>query len=71
MLGMNVKPKQAEKPWDDHVKSYKLQPSNNISSDEIDEDDTADDTAGKKPIQSPASKNEQALKNVLDKMMDQ
>ncbi|GKD72240.1 hypothetical protein Tco_1330522, partial [Tanacetum coccineum] len=39
--------------------------SSNISSDEIDEDDTADDTAGKKPIQSPASKNEQALKNNL------
>ncbi|GJX10771.1 putative ribonuclease H-like domain-containing protein [Tanacetum coccineum] len=47
------------------------QSEENNSSDEIDEDDTADDTAGEKPIQRPASKNEQALKNVLDKMMDQ
>ncbi|GKE69479.1 putative ribonuclease H-like domain-containing protein [Tanacetum coccineum] len=36
-----------------------------------DEDDTADDAAGEKPIQKLASENEQALKNVLDKMMDQ
>ncbi|GJT93840.1 hypothetical protein Tco_1082685 [Tanacetum coccineum] len=45
--------------------------SSNKSSDEIDEDDTADDAAGEKPIQKLASENEQALKNVLDKMMDQ
>ncbi|GJT54223.1 putative ribonuclease H-like domain-containing protein [Tanacetum coccineum] len=36
-----------------------------------DENDTADDSAGESPIQKPASENEQALKNVLDKMMDQ
>ncbi|GKA17381.1 putative ribonuclease H-like domain-containing protein [Tanacetum coccineum] len=32
---------------------------------------TADDASGKTPIQKPASENEQAVKNVLDKMMDQ
>ncbi|GKF10779.1 hypothetical protein Tco_0048705 [Tanacetum coccineum] len=42
--------------------------SSNKSSDE---NDTADDFAGESPIQKPASENEQALKNVLDKMMDQ
>ncbi|GKE47552.1 hypothetical protein Tco_1478810, partial [Tanacetum coccineum] len=31
----------------------------------------ADDSAGESPVQKPASENEQALKNVLDKMMDQ
>ncbi|GKE86719.1 hypothetical protein Tco_1560461 [Tanacetum coccineum] len=31
----------------------------------------ADDAAGETPVQKPASKNEQALKNVLGKMMDQ
>ncbi|GKA40537.1 hypothetical protein Tco_0733130 [Tanacetum coccineum] len=31
----------------------------------------ADDSTGESPIQKPASENEQALKNVLDKMMDQ
>ncbi|GJS51737.1 putative ribonuclease H-like domain-containing protein [Tanacetum coccineum] len=41
------------------------------SSDETYKNDTADDAAGETPIQKPASKNEQALKNVLDKMMDQ
>ncbi|GKD41702.1 putative ribonuclease H-like domain-containing protein, partial [Tanacetum coccineum] len=45
--------------------------SSNKSSDEIDEDDTTDDAAGEKPVQKPASENEQALKNVLDKMMNQ
>ncbi|GJZ46396.1 hypothetical protein Tco_0593992 [Tanacetum coccineum] len=35
------------------------------------ENDTADDSAGESPVQKPASENEQALKNVLDKMMDQ
>ncbi|GJU88179.1 ribonuclease H-like domain-containing protein [Tanacetum coccineum] len=45
--------------------------SSNKSLDETDEDDTADDAAGEKPVQKPASENEQALKNVLDKMMDQ
>ncbi|GJV33704.1 hypothetical protein Tco_1394104 [Tanacetum coccineum] len=45
--------------------------SSNKSSDETDEDDTTDDAAGEKPVQKPASENEQALKNVLDKMMDQ
>ncbi|GJU33177.1 putative ribonuclease H-like domain-containing protein [Tanacetum coccineum] len=33
--------------------------------------DTADDSAGESPVQKPRSENEQALKNVLDKMMDQ
>ncbi|GJW70502.1 putative ribonuclease H-like domain-containing protein [Tanacetum coccineum] len=37
----------------------------------LDENDTANDSAGESPIQKPASENEQALKNVLDKMMDQ
>ncbi|GJT62876.1 hypothetical protein Tco_1006409 [Tanacetum coccineum] len=32
---------------------------------------TADDAAGETPAQKPASESEQALKNVLDKMMDQ
>ncbi|GJR49891.1 putative ribonuclease H-like domain-containing protein [Tanacetum coccineum] len=45
--------------------------SSNKSLDETDEDDTADDAAGEKPVQKPASENEHALKNVLDKMMDQ
>ncbi|GJR61285.1 putative ribonuclease H-like domain-containing protein, partial [Tanacetum coccineum] len=33
--------------------------------------DTTDDAADETPVQKPASENEQALKNVLDKMMDQ
>ncbi|GJW57206.1 retrovirus-related pol polyprotein from transposon TNT 1-94 [Tanacetum coccineum] len=45
--------------------------SNYKSSNEKYEDDTADDASGETPIQKPASENEQALKNVLDKMMDQ
>ncbi|GJT67746.1 hypothetical protein Tco_1019226 [Tanacetum coccineum] len=51
----------------------KLQKSSlcNKSSDEADEDDTADEAAGETPLQKLASENEQALKNVLDKMMDQ
>ncbi|GKC17254.1 putative ribonuclease H-like domain-containing protein, partial [Tanacetum coccineum] len=36
-----------------------------------DENDTAGDSAGEPHVQKPASENEQALKNVLDKMMDQ
>ncbi|GJZ10929.1 putative ribonuclease H-like domain-containing protein [Tanacetum coccineum] len=36
-----------------------------------DENDTVDDSAGESPVQKLASENEQALKNVLDKMMDQ
>ncbi|GJT96959.1 putative ribonuclease H-like domain-containing protein [Tanacetum coccineum] len=36
-----------------------------------DENDTTDDSAGESPVQKPASENEQALKNVLNKMMDQ
>ncbi|GKA69922.1 putative ribonuclease H-like domain-containing protein [Tanacetum coccineum] len=36
-----------------------------------DKNDTAADSAGKSHVQNPASENEQALKNVLDKMMDQ
>ncbi|GKA70012.1 hypothetical protein Tco_0776076 [Tanacetum coccineum] len=45
--------------------------SSNKSLDETYEDDTTDDAAGKKPVQKPTSENEQALKNVLDKMTDQ
>ncbi|GJS17134.1 hypothetical protein Tco_0411606 [Tanacetum coccineum] len=45
--------------------------ASNKSSDEIDEDATTNDAAGEKPVQKPASENGQALKNVLDKMMDQ
>ncbi|GKE76129.1 copia protein, partial [Tanacetum coccineum] len=41
------------------------------SSDESYKNDTADDAAGETHVQKPASENEQALKNVLDKMMDQ
>ncbi|GKA04252.1 putative ribonuclease H-like domain-containing protein, partial [Tanacetum coccineum] len=41
------------------------------SSDETYKNDTADDAAGETPLQKPTSENEQALKNVLDKMMDQ
>ncbi|GJX17779.1 reverse transcriptase domain-containing protein [Tanacetum coccineum] len=41
------------------------------SSDETYKNDTANDAAGETPIQKPASENEKALKNVLDKMMDQ
>ncbi|GKA00341.1 putative ribonuclease H-like domain-containing protein [Tanacetum coccineum] len=40
-------------------------------SDDKTEDDTTDDAAGKKNVQEPASEYDQALKNVLDKMMDQ
>ncbi|GJT64444.1 ribonuclease H-like domain-containing protein [Tanacetum coccineum] len=50
--------------WSSISSSYK-------SSDETYKNDTADDAAGETPVQKPASKNEQALKNVLDKMMDQ
>ncbi|GKD34866.1 retrovirus-related pol polyprotein from transposon TNT 1-94, partial [Tanacetum coccineum] len=41
------------------------------SSDETYKNDTANDAAGETHVQKPASENEQALKNVLDKMMDQ
>ncbi|GJQ95052.1 putative ribonuclease H-like domain-containing protein [Tanacetum coccineum] len=50
--------------WSSISSSYK-------SSDESYKNDTADDAAGETPVQKPASENEQALKNVLDKMMDQ
>ncbi|GJY85704.1 ribonuclease H-like domain-containing protein [Tanacetum coccineum] len=50
--------------WSSISSSYK-------SSDETYKNDTADDVAGETPVQKPASENEQALKNVLDKMMDQ
>ncbi|GKA47829.1 hypothetical protein Tco_0740787 [Tanacetum coccineum] len=50
--------------WSSISLSYK-------SSDETYKNDTADDAAGKTPVQKPASENKQALKNVLDKMMDQ
>ncbi|GJY09601.1 putative ribonuclease H-like domain-containing protein [Tanacetum coccineum] len=41
------------------------------SSDETYKNDTADDAAGETPVQKTASENEQILKNVLEKMMDQ
>ncbi|GJV77402.1 putative ribonuclease H-like domain-containing protein [Tanacetum coccineum] len=45
--------------------------SNYKSSDDKAKDYTVDDDACKKTIQEPASEYDQALKNVLDKMMDQ
>ncbi|GJV75758.1 putative ribonuclease H-like domain-containing protein [Tanacetum coccineum] len=50
--------------WSSISSSYK-------SSDETYKNDTADDAAGETPVQKPASENQQTLKNVLDKMMDQ
>ncbi|GKF37351.1 hypothetical protein Tco_0114109, partial [Tanacetum coccineum] len=50
--------------WSSISSSYK-------SSDEKYKNDTADDATGETPVQKPTSENEQALKNVLDKMMDQ
>ncbi|GKB67596.1 putative ribonuclease H-like domain-containing protein, partial [Tanacetum coccineum] len=41
------------------------------SSDDKAKDDTVDDDACKKTVQEPASEYDQALKNILDKMMDQ
>ncbi|GJX27410.1 putative ribonuclease H-like domain-containing protein [Tanacetum coccineum] len=41
------------------------------SLDETYKNEQTDDAAGETPVQKPASENEQALKNVLDKMMDQ
>ncbi|GJU20301.1 putative ribonuclease H-like domain-containing protein [Tanacetum coccineum] len=43
----------------------------NKNTDDKAEDDTVDDDACKKTVQEPASEYDQALKNVLDKMMDQ
>ncbi|GJY57548.1 ribonuclease H-like domain-containing protein [Tanacetum coccineum] len=50
--------------WSSISSSYKIL-------DETYKNDTADDATGETPVQKPASKNEQALKNVLDKMIDQ
>ncbi|GJR17063.1 hypothetical protein Tco_0965590 [Tanacetum coccineum] len=50
--------------WSSISSSYK-------SSDEKAKDYTVDDDACKKTVQEPASEYDQALKNVLDKMMDQ
>ncbi|GKB46851.1 hypothetical protein Tco_0897604, partial [Tanacetum coccineum] len=50
--------------WSSISSSYK-------SLDDKAKDDTVDDDACKKTIQEPASEYDQALKNVLDKMMDQ
>ncbi|GKC97801.1 putative ribonuclease H-like domain-containing protein, partial [Tanacetum coccineum] len=41
------------------------------SSDKKARDDTADDAVGKKTVQEPASEDEQALRDALDKMMNQ
>ncbi|GJX26133.1 ribonuclease H-like domain-containing protein [Tanacetum coccineum] len=41
------------------------------SSDEKNKNNTDDDAAGETPVQKPASMNEQALKNVLETMIDQ
>ncbi|GJY70508.1 hypothetical protein Tco_0474211 [Tanacetum coccineum] len=43
----------------------------NGNTDEKYKNDIADDDVGESPVQKLASENEQALKNVLDKMMDQ
>ncbi|GKC43696.1 hypothetical protein Tco_1061418 [Tanacetum coccineum] len=50
--------------WSSISSSYK-------SSDDKAEDDTIDDDACKKTVQEPANEYDQALKNVLNKMMDQ
>ncbi|GJY41511.1 hypothetical protein Tco_0428781, partial [Tanacetum coccineum] len=50
--------------WSSISSSYK-------SSDDKAVDDTVNDDACKKTVQEPASEYDQALKNVLDKMMDQ
>ncbi|GKG24417.1 hypothetical protein Tco_0395045, partial [Tanacetum coccineum] len=50
--------------WSSISSSYK-------SSNDKAEDDTIDDDSCKKTVQEPASEYDQALKNVLDKMMDQ
>ncbi|GKD16929.1 putative ribonuclease H-like domain-containing protein, partial [Tanacetum coccineum] len=50
---------------------FPLRSSISSSYKSSDENDTADDSAGESLVQKPASENEQALKNVLDKMMDQ
>ncbi|GKC31114.1 putative ribonuclease H-like domain-containing protein, partial [Tanacetum coccineum] len=50
--------------WSSISSSYK-------SSDETYKNDTANVATGETPVQKPASENEQALKNVLDKIMDQ
>ncbi|GJR06246.1 putative ribonuclease H-like domain-containing protein [Tanacetum coccineum] len=50
--------------WSSISSSYK-------SSDNKAGDDTADNAVGKKNVQEPASEYDQALKNVLDKMMNQ
>ncbi|GJZ67228.1 putative ribonuclease H-like domain-containing protein [Tanacetum coccineum] len=50
--------------WSSISSSYK-------SLDETYKNEQTDDAAGETPVQKPASENEQALKNVLDKMMDQ
>ncbi|GKC74169.1 putative ribonuclease H-like domain-containing protein [Tanacetum coccineum] len=50
--------------WSSISSSYK-------SLDESYKNDTADDAAGETPVQKPASENVQALKNVLNKIMDQ
>ncbi|GJS94003.1 ribonuclease H-like domain-containing protein [Tanacetum coccineum] len=41
------------------------------SSDQKDGDDTADDVAGKKTVKEPASEDEQAIRDALDKMLNQ
>ncbi|GJR46097.1 putative ribonuclease H-like domain-containing protein [Tanacetum coccineum] len=69
----------AEQTKEDNVstKQYIMFPlwssisSNYKSSDDKAEDDTVDDDACKKIVQEPASEYGQALKNVLDKMMNQ
>ncbi|GJV16536.1 putative ribonuclease H-like domain-containing protein [Tanacetum coccineum] len=45
--------------------------SNYKSLDEKNGNDTADDTAGKKTIEEPASEDEQAIRDALDKMLNQ
>ncbi|GKF21776.1 hypothetical protein Tco_0070414, partial [Tanacetum coccineum] len=54
-----------------HKKLMVIQSSISSIYKSSDENDTADDYAGESLVQKPAKENEQALKNVLDKMMDQ
>ncbi|GJV02658.1 ribonuclease H-like domain-containing protein [Tanacetum coccineum] len=54
-----------------HIIAVPLWSSISLSYKSSDENDTTDDSTGESPIQKPTSENEQALKNVLDKMMDQ
>nr|GEV43017.1 hypothetical protein [Tanacetum cinerariifolium] len=57
------------KKYPDHV--YALDKAFYKSSDDKAGDNTADDAAGKEKVQEPVSEYDQALKNVLERMMNQ